>query len=209
MKIRSRLTLAVLACLLPIWIGFGIITGVARTSDRAKTLALIEEYTGSVVTSLQVFFDEATELASYIAALRSEVDVEWTEGGSSLVQSLVRRKPSLNDAGWVDENGYCYLASVPGNPWQGGRMTVNDSDPNAEPVTLAGSDYWTTYIEGNRGETDAFVVEPYIPDGYDFKVVVTGAPVMRDGRCVGASNVMQTLPELSSLYSELTEHFNG
>ena len=207
MKIRTRLTAAVLVCLLPILIGFGIITAVARASDRAKTLALIEEYTGSIATSLEAFFDEAAELAVYLAALQGELEVEWAEGGSRIFTTLVSNNASVKEAGRVDENGDTYLTNVPGNPWKGGRVTVNDADPDAVAVNLVGSEYWITYIEGNRGDPAAFVVEPYVPDGMDYKAIVTGAPVMRAGRCVGAVNIFQSSQELSSLYADITKRF--
>ena len=47
MKIRTRLTVAGLLALLPIWIGLGLIAAVAGVSDMKKTYVIIKEHSAS------------------------------------------------------------------------------------------------------------------------------------------------------------------
>ena len=55
MKIHTRLALAALLTVFPIWIGLAIITVEARQSDSEKTSSLIEEYMSGIAVSISAF----------------------------------------------------------------------------------------------------------------------------------------------------------
>ena len=208
MKIRKRLTVAVLLGVIPVWIGMSIILIVSGSSDRKKTVDLIEEYTGSIAESVASFFEEGAALATYLANLQAELDYPWLEGGQSLFEGLVNITPSVNYVSLVDTEGSLWISGFDGNRWHGGRRTTDDSDPNAMPLSVTNRVYFRPLIADNTsGRFSVIVNEPYIPTGLTDKNIVISVPIIRDGSSVGAVNSAQTSQEISALYSRITAEF--
>ena len=92
MKIRTRLTVAILVGVIPVLIGMVIILAVSSSSDKNKTIDLIEEYTGGIAESIAAFFEEGASLATYLAGLHADMGLEWLDGGKGSLKAL---SPSL------------------------------------------------------------------------------------------------------------------
>lgn len=58
--------------------------------------------------------------------------LDWSEASDEFAR-LVRINSAINTMSMADTDGYFYRTDIPGNPYQGGRVTADDSDPNAEP----------------------------------------------------------------------------
>ena len=206
MKIRARLITTALVALVPMWIGIIAITFIGRASDRAKTVALMDEYTTSVTSSITSFFQDAMDAASYLAAVQGGAMIDWLGfgGGGDLFSKFVRIKDTIYMMSRIDTDGYVYEATAEGyggNPWQGGRRTENDAVPDAAPIRVNDREYFRSLITDNtRGEFKTVVSEPYIMRGTTDKYFVTSVAVTNNGRAVGIVNAAQTSAELSRLY---------
>ena len=206
MKIRNKLSSAALTSLIPILIGLAVIAGVSQRANRNNTLDLIAEYTGGIKSSLSTFFMKAHDMAVYLAQMQGRFMLDWDEC-SSLFEEFKQQNEYASSITYVDSNGYVYMTGA-GNPYQGGRRTENDADPNAEPVLVTDRDYFRSLVANNRrGQFRVIVSEPYIPRGIDSKTIVTSASVIYNGQGAGVINVNQTTHELSLLYAELTVNF--
>ena len=209
MKIRTRLIATAVIALIPMWIGIISITFMARASDRSKTIALMEENAKAVDATFSSFFAEARDVAMYLATVMGDEAREWTgsQGAGQLFAKFVRLKNSIQLISRIDTDGYIYEARAmgnSGNPWQGDRRTVDDLDPNAEPISAADRDYFRELVTNNeRGEFKIIVNEPYIPRGMTAKYFVASAPIVYNRRVLGIVNVSQTSGELSRLYASL------
>ena len=206
MKIRNKLTIASLVSLIPILIGLIVIASVSLRADSSKTLNLIAEYTGSVRSSLSTFFVKAQDMATYVAAMQGRLMLDWDEG-RHVFEDCQKQNSYVSRVTYIDSEGYVYIIGA-GNPYQGGRSTANDSDPNAAPVIATDRDYFRSLVANNkRGEFKVMVSEPYIPRGLANKTIVTSASVIHNGEGVGVINIDQTTAELSSVYEVLTANF--
>ena len=208
MKIRKRLTLASLVCLIPMWIGIIVIALVGRTSDREKAKSLMREYVQEVSQGVEAFFYDARSAAAVLANMHGKGLLAWQDGGKQFFESMIHIYPTLNNISLAVEDGTFYTTDNPGNPWQGGRMTMDNSNPAAEPLSSAGSEFYITLVTQNaRGEERFFMGEPEFPPDLNAKAVITSAAVIHEGRAVGTVNAVQTLKELDPLYAEITANF--
>ena len=207
MKIRMKLIVAALASLLPIFAGLALITGTVRSSDREKTFDLIAEYTGSVASDITAFFNSGLEMAKYLAVLQSTEMTAWDAGARDIFVAFRDINDYVTDAAIVMEGGISYITSS-GNPWQGGRLTADDSDPNAAPLLLTDRDYYQALIANNpSGRFFTFVTEPYANDLLAYKRVLVNAPIIIGGAPRALVCLTQTTNDLSSYYSKSTANF--
>ena len=208
MKIRTRITVASLVCLIPLWLGIIAIALVGRASDKEKSAGLMQEYARGVVLGIESFFYDARSAATVLADMHGKAMLGWQEGGKQFFESMIHLYPTVNNISLATEDGTFYTTDQEGNPWQGGRMTVNNSDPAAEPLNSSGSEFFRVLVTQNtRGEERVFVGEPEFPPDLNAKAVITSAAIIHEGRAVGSINVVQTLKELDPLYAELTASF--
>ena len=206
MKIRKRLALAAASSLVPVLIGFFVISVVAQNSDRRKTVALIDEYVGGAQNSLSLFFMAGRDVANYLASMQGRLMLEWSEA-SDVFEDFCRLNDYASEITFIDSEGYIYMSGR-GNPWQGGRRTQNDSDPNSAPISAATRDYFRALVLNNsRGEPQVIVNEPYVPLGLTDKTIVTSVAVVHEGRAVGVVNVDQTTAALAPFYANITSDF--
>ena len=208
MKIRTRLIAATMAGIIPVWIGISIIITVSIVSDRQKAGTLIEEYTSGVAESISTFFEDGATLATYLARLQSDLELDWLDGGQRLFEGFVATCPTVNYASLVDAEGSVWITGYDGNRWHGGRRTTDDSDPNATPLSVVAREYYRPLIADNAaGRFSIMVNEPYIPTGLTDKNIVISVPIIRGGRSVGVVNSAQTSREISVLYNRITADF--
>ena len=208
MKIRTRLTATILVGIIPVWIGMSIILLESSSSDTARAVDLIDEYTEGIAESIASFFEEGARLATYLAGLQVELDFSWLDGGKRLCEGLVDLCPVVNYVSLVDTEGSVWITGYDGNLWHGGRRTTNDSDPNAIPLSVVSREYFRPLITDNtQGRFSIMVNEPYIPTGLTDKNIVISVPIIRGGRSVGVVNSAQTSQEISDLYNRLTADF--
>ena len=202
MKISTKLASVAFAALIPLWIGIIAITAMARGSDSRKTFDMMEEYASSIASSISSFFADAINATSYLAAVQGRLQPSWSEEGSELFADITRMNETLFEVSLVDADGSYYVTKNPGNPWQGGRMTVDNSDPNAQPILMTSQDYFKALVTDNvRGEFRVIVSEPIIAFGLNLKYLVTSAPIISNGRSEGIVFAGQTADELAKLYS--------
>ena len=202
MKIRTRLIATAFAALIPAWVGIAAITAIGRASDREKTINLMEEYVAGLAASISSFFGDAIDAASYLATVQGRLHSSWSGEGSDVFADVARMNPTLFELSLVDADGSYYVTNNAGNPWQGGRMTQDNSDPDAEPILMTQQSYFRELVPENaRGEFRVIVAEPIIAFGLNLKYIVTSAPIIRNGRSEGIVFAGQTADELSKLYS--------
>ena len=210
MKIRTKFLAAALLGLIPFLIGLAIIVFVSLSSDKRKASDLMMEYAYGIATGLKVFFQEARDAASVMAHMYGASPLGWEEGAREFFESVLPAFPSVNMLALVESDGSMYETGSPGNPWQGGRRTENDSVPTAAPILLNDRDYFRELVANNtRGEFKTAVSEPYIPRGLNYKGMNTSAAIVRDGKAIGLVNATQTSLELSALYPTLTDDFEA
>ena len=208
MKIRIKLIVAVLISLLPILAGLALITGTARSSDISKTTDLIAEYTGSVASDITAFFNYGVDMAKYLAILQSNAMLAWNDGLGLIFKSYRDANDFVADVALVMEDGSYCITSTDGNPYQGGRATVDNSDPEAAPIMLTDRDYYQALVVNNpSARFFTFITEPYANALLDYKRVLANAPIINGGRSRGLVCVTQTTNELSAVYSKSTANF--
>ena len=208
MKIRWKITLASLvAGVIPFVCGMVLISISARRTSVQQTQAIMGRYVSSINSGLEAFFTTAKSVALSSASLQGVRDMDWARTKGNF-QGFVKANPTIHMMSLVNSEGYVYESSNNGNPWQGGRRTENDGDPNAAPIVLTDRDYFRTQVSGNvGGEVSVMVSEPYVIRGSSDKSILTTVPVIRDGRAIGVVNVTQTSAELTSVYRDLTADF--
>ncbi|MBO8450811.1 MAG: HAMP domain-containing protein [Spirochaetes bacterium] len=208
MKIRWKITLASLvAGVIPFVCGMVLISISARRTSVQQTQAIMGRYVSSINSGLEAFFTTAKSVALSSASLQGVRDMDWARTKGNF-QGFVNANPTIHMMSLVNSEGYVYESSNNGNPWQGGRRTENDGDPNAAPIVLTDRDYFRTQVSGNvGGEVSVMVSEPYVIRGSSDKSILTTVPVIRDGRAIGVVNVTQTSAELTSVYRDLTADF--
>ena len=208
MKIRTRLVCAIVAGLIPVVIGISIIVTVSIQSDQVKAGTLIEEYIEGITESISNFFEEGAAIATYIAGVQADMDLEWLEGGREFFERFVDMCPTVNYVSLVDAEGSVWITGYEGNRWHEGKRTTNDSDPNATPLSVTSREYYRPLIADNTsGRFSVMVNEPYIPTGLTDKNIVISVPIIRGGRSVGVVNSAQTSKEISDLYNQITSEF--
>ena len=208
MKIRTRLIGAMVAGLIPVLIGMGIILAVSIRSDQTKAGTIIEEYTDGIAKSVSSFFEDGAAIATYISGVQADMDLQWLEGGKEFFEHFVDLSPNVNYVSLVDEGGSVWITGYEGNRWLEGRRSTNDSDPNAQALSVVSREYYRPLIADNtRGEFSVMVNEPYIPTGLTDKNIVISVPIIRGGRSVGVVNSAQTSKEISALYNQITSGF--
>ena len=218
MKIRTRLVATAFAALIPMWIGIAAIAAIARASDRKKTFNLMEEYVANMSASISSFFAQAIDAANDLAVVHAEATQEWLgeHGAGQVFSKILASKAYISRATFIDLQGDvfdAYASGPVGNPWQGGRRTTNNDEPDSPRIALNDRDYFAELVTNNpRGESRVVVNEPYIPRGFTGKYFITSAAVVHDGRPIGIVNVAQTSDELSrlnvNLAAELDDKFS-
>ena len=172
MKIRTRLLATAFAALIPMWIGITAITFVGRSSDRKKTFNLMEEYVANMSASISSFFGQAIDTANDLAVVQGEATAEWLgeHGAGQVFSKILISKAYISRATFIDLQGDvfdAYAAGPVGNPWQRGRRTTNNDDPDAPRIALDDREYFAELVTNNpRGEPRFIVNEPYIPRGF-------------------------------------------
>ena len=204
MRIRTKFACLIVIALVPLAAGFLIVAEVAQASDKEKTYDVMMEYVQGVMRGLEGFFNESKVIAASATVLNSVQALDWSEAAEEF-DRLVRVNNAINTMSMADSDGYFYRTDIPGNLYQGGRVTVDDSDPDAEPYTCSDQVYFRELVTQNpRGEFSFMVNEPEpIMDVY-VKHIITSAPIIRDGRSIGLVNVGQTSEELSDFFSLIT-----
>ena len=204
MRVRSKFLCLLFVGLVPLAAGLFVLAEVAQASDRAKTHDVMLEYLQGVMRGLEGFFNEPKVVAVSASVLNSVQALDWSEASGEL-DRIVRINNAVNTMSMADADGYFYRTDTPGNPYQGGRITANDSDPNAEPRTCADEPYFRDLVAQNpRGELGFVVTEPAPIEGVSIKHIITSAPIIRDGRAIGLVCAGQTAGELSDFYSLIT-----
>ena len=201
MKIRTRFIATAFVALIPMWIAIAAIAFVGRESDKSKTVSLMEEYTLEVASSFSSFFGNAIDAVSYLATMQGRLQLVWSEEGAGLFADIYAMHDTLFEVSLVEEDGSYYVTNNPGNPYQGGRLTTDNSDPNAQPITMTRQSYFRDLVIDNpRGEFRVIVAEPIIAFGLNVRYIVTSAPIISNGRSVGIVFAGQTADELDNLY---------
>ena len=208
MKIRTRLTAAMLVGLIPVLVGTTINIAVSLRSDRVNAGRIIEEYTEGIAENIASFLDEGAAVATFVATLQADMDYDWLEGGKRLFEHFATMSPSVDYISLADTEGSIWMTGFEGNSYHGGRRTSNDSDPNAQPLSVTHRAFFRPLITDNvRGEFSFVVDEPYIPTGLTDKNIVISAPVIRGGRSAGVVSVYQNSKTIAELYARISSDF--
>ena len=215
MKIRTRFITASIGALLPVWIGFAIITFIARSSDARKTDAMVGLYVSGISSELSSYFDSAENAASsgaimqsvFLEAYGEDAEMEWSFSGPFL-RGFTEQYPSITGLSLVEADGTFYRTDSEGNPYFGGKATQNDSSPDAAPLSMAHEEFFRKLVTENaRGDSFVVVSEPVIEPANHKMCVTTSAPFMRGGKVAGIVSAAQTSDKLAELYAELTAGF--
>ncbi len=210
MKGKTKIRIVALSLGIPVFLGIVLIVSIANTVIWEKTENLMKAYTEGVSNGISSFFIDASAVASAASTLRSVQDLDWDVAGQDFT-GFIRSNRFIHRISLVDTDGYLYDAyetGPHGNPWQGGRRTEDNSDPDSEPVTVTEREYFRALVAENvNAEFSVMVNEPFVPSSLTEKAIVTSVPVISGRQVVGAVCVAQTALELSQLYEELTIDF--
>lgn len=209
-KEKRRAYNALLAAGIPALIGLALTLGIVFAAEVQRTESLIQAYAESITHGISSFFIDATAVASSAASLRSAQELDWEVAGMDFA-GFVRSNRFIHRISLIDSEGYiydAYEAGPYGNRWQEGRRTMDNSDPDAEPVIVTERGYFQTLVaENTRGEFSVKISEPFVPGGLTEKAFVTSAPIINGVKAVGAVSVAQTALELSHLYEDIAIDF--
>ena len=209
-KSKKKIALALASMALPALLGFLLIMGVVFSAETKRAQDLIQSYAESVARGISAFFAEATAIASAATTLNSVQSLDWEAAGLELT-GFIRAAPYIQRISLIDSNGYIYdaFATGPrGNRWQKGRRTEDDSDPDAEPISITPRPYFRALVtENTDGEFRVMTNEVYFPYVLGGKTFATTASIIKGGKAIGVVNVAQTAIELSQLYEEIAVDF--
>ena len=210
MKKKRKIHPAVIVLYIPAFIGLILTIFIARSSELKKSEDLIESYAKGLANGISSFFIDATTIASAAASLRSAQDLDWEVAGMDFT-GFIRSNQFIHRISLIDSDGYiydAYEAGPYGNRWQEGKRTMDNNDPNAEPVNVADREYFQALVTKNtRAEFSVMINEPFVPTGLTEKAFITSAPIISGGKAVGVVSVAQTALELSHLYEDVTMDF--
>ena len=209
-KSNKKIVLALAAVVLAAAVGFTLVMSVVFSVEAKKAQDLVQSYTESVARGISAFFVDAAAIASAATTLNSVQSLNWDEAALEFT-GFIRANPLIQRMSLVDTEGNIYdafAAGPAGNRWQGGRRTADDTDPNAEPISITGRPYFRALVtENTRGEFRVMTNEVYFPYVLGGKTFATTASIIKDGKAIGVVNVAQTAIQLSQLYEDLSIDF--
>ena len=207
---KAKIHPAVAAVALPALIGLILIARIIFLSEQKRAEDLMQTYTESIAHGVSAFFIDAATIASVAVTLHNVQEFDWEKASMDLM-ALIRATLYINRMSLVDLEGNIYdvyTTGPIGNRWQGGRRTVDNSDPNADPVNISDHPHFRRLVtENTSGAFYTITSESYIMHGMHTKAFLTSAPIIKEGKAVGMIIVGQTSIELSQLYEDLTMDF--
>jgi methyl-accepting chemotaxis protein len=190
MKLRKKLiVILILISIVPFLVGIGIIMLQTSSAMQNNTRGFLSEYATSKAGDILAFFERKAGIVEASSFFPGLAEMTWTEKKQAIDPLLTKLAASddINLYLYANTDGTYYRSDNPGNPAQGGLLTVDNKNPDASPNSLSSRDYFQVLVANNRSaENRVCVSNPMLAVSTAQKLVIVGASVISaSGRTAG------------------------
>ena len=150
MKLQVKLGLYImLVAFIPYALGVSFLFFSVEKRMENTNIVLAEKYNGGIASGLSGYLDKLRITSEVLAKFPAVKEKDWL----GIKDGLIKIHESNRDiTGFVvgNKDGTYWYSHVDGNKYQGGLVTVDDSDPLAKPRTLTNTPYFAEMVSNNK-----------------------------------------------------------
>lgn len=181
MKLKKRLGIEyIMIALLPFVAGMLFIMLRTSTTIKEDAIGFLTEYSGRYAGQIGDFFSDKR---GYIEAYSHMTDVQtfnWKEV-APIFGKIAKENTTVDSFFLAQKDGTFFRSDLDGNPALGGLVTIDDTDPNAEPRSIADRDYFMRLISNNPEHKKMTVVSaPLISKATGKKQIILCSDILDD-----------------------------
>lgn len=158
MKLQVKLGLYImLVAFIPYALGVSFLFFSVEKRMKNTNIVLAEKYNGGIASGLSGYLDKLRITSEVLAKFPAVREKDWL----GIKDGLIKIHESNRDiTGFVvgNKDGTFWYSHVEGNKYQGGLVTVDDSDPLAKPRTLTNTPYFAEMVSNNKDNKEMTVV---------------------------------------------------
>ena len=158
MKLQVKLGLYImLVAFIPYALGVAFLFFSVEKRMKNTNIVLAEKYNGGIASGLSGYLDKLRITSEVLAKFPAVREKNWL----GIKDGLIKIHESNRDiTGFVvgNKDGTFWYSHVEGNKYQGGLVTVDDSDPLAKPRTLTNTPYFAEMVSNNKDNKEMTVV---------------------------------------------------
>ena len=183
MKLKSKLGIIfVLIALTPFVLGMAFILAKTGNTIERTAKGFLSEYTGNVAADIGDFFSDKIgiiEAYSYIDDVRN---FNWYDFRPALTR-LAKDNGTFDAFILVRVDGSYFRSDKEGNKYLSGLITDNDTDPFANPLSLAARDYFKILVKDNaESKKMIYVSAPNLSKSTGVKQIIIATNIVDDAK---------------------------
>lgn len=211
MKLKKKLSIAFISiALIPYILGMALLTWRATHNIKQSRITMIEKYSATLTNGIQGLFSKLEGIAATASRFPAAQQHNWSILQPA-VNGILTQNPEILEVFMVDTEGSHWNSSVTGNPYQGYRITQNDSNPSAQPRLITDADpTFNRLITKNVNHEDSVSISDVALSSStgkkQFSVISTA---VENGEITGYIGVSVGADQLAAIYLPLLSDFGN
>lgn len=200
MRLKQRLGIIfMIIAISPYLLGVLYILGTASKAMKLNAIGFLTEYTGHAGANQGSLFNEYTGMLHALKRMPDLQQMDWASTKDYLT-AYAEGHDRIGAFLVIGTDGSYWRTDQRGNPAKNWRVTADDTDPDAAPVTLSERGYFKYLVSDNTaGEERTYISPPVISKSTGEKQFIIGATLLtREGRVQGMVGLTISVNELVS-----------